>query len=171
MNALTEQSVQSCPFDQTPIENNLPENEAILGLIAINSSHPSSQTSPQTANRDKTVNHSYDCVEVNDIPYYRKCIDCIKQMALLLRPQQQSNKLLIIYLSVNQNNKNVIQLDISLSRPMQRKLITLLHCQVVDGEGRTRAMRNARSIGERALAELLIKHQDSHQLRSLSFTQ
>ncbi len=48
---------------------------------------------------------------------------------------------------------------------MQRKLITLLHCQTVDGEGRTRAMRNARSIGERALAELLIKHQDSHQLR------
>ena len=55
--------------------------------------------------------------------------------------------------------------DPSLSRPMQRKLITLLHCQIVEGEGRTRALRNVRSIGERALAELLIKHQDSHQLR------
>jgi len=47
---------------------------------------------------------------------------------------------------------------------MQRKLINLLHCQFVEGEGRSRAMRNARSIGERALSELLIKHQDPHTL-------
>lgn len=52
---------------------------------------------------------------------------------------------------------------------MQRKIITLIHCQIVDGEGRSRAMRNARSIGERALAEILIKHQDSHQLRFIIF--
>lgn len=52
----------------------------------------------------------------------------------------------------------------ALSRPMQRKLISLLHCQLVDGKGRSRAMRNARSIGERALSELLIKHQDPHTL-------
>ncbi len=53
----------------------------------------------------------------------------------------------------------------ALSRPMQRKLITLLHCQIVDDEGRSKASRNARSIGERAISEILLKHQDPHQLR------
>lgn len=51
-----------------------------------------------------------------------------------------------------------------LSRPMQRKLVTLLHCQLVEGDGRLRAIKNARSIGERALSELLIKHQDPYTL-------
>jgi RING finger/CCCH-type zinc finger protein len=47
---------------------------------------------------------------------------------------------------------------------MQRKLVTLLHCQLVEGDGRLRAIKNARSIGERALSELLIKHQDPYTL-------
>ena len=48
---------------------------------------------------------------------------------------------------------------------MQRKLTSLLQCQLVEGEGRLKAMRHARSIGERALSELLIKHQDPRTLR------
>jgi hypothetical protein len=82
-------SLQSCPFDQTPIESQLPENEAILGLIASNNSQHSNRDAFHSS-RERSLNQSYDCVEVNDIPYYRKCIDCIKQLALLLRPHQQS---------------------------------------------------------------------------------
>ncbi|XP_054154332.1 roquin-2-like [Oppia nitens] len=143
------QSIQSCPFDSTPIERKFPENEAILALVQLNGcpngSHSAQQQHNSRPNDRSTVGQSYDCVEIKDIPYFRKCVDCIKQMAFLLRPQHQSQ---------------------ALSRPMQRKLITLLHCQVVEGECRTRALRNARSIGERALGELLVKHQDSHQLSS-----
>lgn len=47
---------------------------------------------------------------------------------------------------------------------MQRKVTTLLHSQLVESEGRLRALRSARSIGERALTELLIKHQNPHSL-------
>lgn len=160
------QSVQSCPFDSTPIQSKLPENEAILGLIALNGPNVHQNSShgslPNCRNTDRTINPSYDCVEIKDIPHYRKCTDCIKQMALLLRPQQPSKQTIATTtILINIRLFSAQQL----SRPMQRKLIILLHCQIVEGEGRTRAMRNVRSIGERALAELLIKHQDSHQLR------
>ena len=48
---------------------------------------------------------------------------------------------------------------LSLSRPMQRKLVTLLNCQLLEAEGRARAVRAARSLGERSVTELLLAHQ------------
>jgi len=51
-----------------------------------------------------------------------------------------------------------------LSRPMQRKLVTLINCQLVEGEGRSRAMRAARSLGERTVTELILQHQNPQQL-------
>ncbi|ESO83800.1 hypothetical protein LOTGIDRAFT_132872 [Lottia gigantea] len=51
-----------------------------------------------------------------------------------------------------------------LSRPMQRKLVTLINSQLVEEEGRARAMRAARSLGERAVAELILQHQNPQQL-------
>ena len=81
-------------------------------------------------------------ISSEDLPHYLKCVESIKHMtSSFLKPQQSP-----------------------LSRPMQRKLISLLQCQLAEGEGRLRAMRNARSIGERALSELLIKHQDPRTL-------
>lgn len=53
-----------------------------------------------------------------------------------------------------------------LSRPMQRKLVTLVHCQLVEEEGRVRAMRAARSLGERTVTELILQHQNQQQLSS-----
>lgn len=54
----------------------------------------------------------------------------------------------------------------SLSRPMQRKLVTLVHCQLVEEEGRVRATRAARSLGERTVTELILQHQNPQQLSS-----
>ena len=51
-----------------------------------------------------------------------------------------------------------------LSRPMQRKLVTLINCQLVEEEGRARAVRAARSLGERTVTELILHHQNHHQL-------
>lgn len=53
-----------------------------------------------------------------------------------------------------------------LSRPMQRKMVTLVHCQLVEEEGRIRAMRAARSLGERTVTELILQHQNPQQLSS-----
>lgn len=47
---------------------------------------------------------------------------------------------------------------------MQRKLISLLHCQLVEGDGRLKAVKFCRSIGERITSELLLKHQDPYTL-------
>ena len=44
-----------------------------------------------------------------------------------------------------------------LSRPMQRKLVTLINCQLVEEEGKSRAMRAARSLGERTVTELILQ--------------
>lgn len=52
----------------------------------------------------------------------------------------------------------------ALSRPMQRKLVTLVNCQLVEEEGRVRAVRAARSLGERTVTELILQHQNPQQL-------
>ena len=51
-----------------------------------------------------------------------------------------------------------------LSRPMQRKLVTLINCQLLEEEGRSRATRAARSLGERSVTELILLHQNPQQL-------
>lgn len=51
-----------------------------------------------------------------------------------------------------------------MSRPMQRKLVTLLGCQLVEPEGRARALRASRSLGERTVTELILQHQNPQQL-------
>lgn len=70
-------------------------------------------------------------------------------------------KTLLCFLSL----KGVASLNQSaLSRPMQRKLVTLVNCQLVEEEGRVRAMRAARSLGERTVTELILQHQNPQQL-------
>lgn len=71
---------------------------------------------------------------------------CIEELALYLKPF---------------TNGNITSL---LSRPMQRKLVTLINCQLVEDEGRSRALRAARSLGERTVTELILQHQNPQQL-------
>jgi RING finger and CCCH-type zinc finger domain-containing protein len=47
---------------------------------------------------------------------------------------------------------------------MQKKLVTLINCQLLEEEGRARAMRAARSLGERSVTELILHHQNPQQL-------
>lgn len=47
---------------------------------------------------------------------------------------------------------------------MQRKLVMLINCQLLEEEGRTRALKAARSLGERTVTELIIQHQNPQQL-------
>lgn len=52
----------------------------------------------------------------------------------------------------------------ALSRPMQRKLVALVNCQLAEEEGRGRAMRAARSLGDRTVTELILHHQNPQHL-------
>lgn len=86
-----------CPFDQTLVNNQLPENEAILDLIS-SSQHHGSKDIRLTKNDKET----YYGVKNDDLKYYYKSIDCIKQLAFLLKPQHQqckfSNESIIIFI-------------------------------------------------------------------------
>lgn len=53
---------------------------------------------------------------------------------------------------------------LQMSRPMQRKLVNLLNTQLLDSEGRWRAIKAARSLGERSVTELILQHQNPQQL-------
>ena len=75
-------------------------------------------------------------------PHYSKAVKCIEELAMFLKPSQNAQ----------------------LSRPMQRKLVTLVNCQLLEVEGRARAARAARSLGERSVTELILQHQNPQQL-------
>ena len=47
---------------------------------------------------------------------------------------------------------------------MQRKLVSLINCQLLEPNGRSRAIKAARSLGERTVTELILQHQNPQQL-------
>ncbi|XP_036117964.1 roquin-2 isoform X5 [Molossus molossus] len=129
---------KACPFDQTAINTDidvLPVNFALLQLVGAQvPDHQSIKLSNLGENK-----------------HYEIAKKCVEDLALYLKPLS--------------GGKGVASLNQSaLSRPMQRKLVTLVNCQLVEEEGRVRAMRAARSLGERTVTELILQHQNPQQL-------
>lgn len=134
---------KACPFDQTTISTDielLPVNSALLQLVG--AQVPEQQ--PITL-----------CSGVEDTKHYEEAKKCVEELALYLKPLSSARGV-----GLNSTTQSV------LSRPMQRKLVTLVHCQLVEEEGRIRAMRAARSLGERTVTELILQHQNPQQLSS-----
>ncbi|RXM92189.1 Roquin-2 [Acipenser ruthenus] len=129
---------KACPFDQTVLNTDidaLPVNFALLQLVG--AQEPDQQT----------VHLS----NVAESKHYEAAKKCVEELALYLKPIS--------------GGKGVASLSqSSLSRPMQRKLVTLVTCQLVEEEGRVRALRAARSLGERTVTELILQHQSPQQL-------
>ncbi|XP_077038177.1 roquin-1 isoform X9 [Agelaius phoeniceus] len=134
---------KACPFDQTTINTDielLPVNSALLQLVG--AQVPEQQ--PITL-----------CSGAEDTKHYEEGKKCVEELALYLKPLSSARGV-----GHNSTTQSV------LSRPMQRKLVTLVHCQLVEEEGRIRAMRAARSLGERTVTELILQHQNPQQLSS-----
>uniref|UniRef100_A0A8C5R7C6 RING-type E3 ubiquitin transferase n=1 Tax=Leptobrachium leishanense TaxID=445787 RepID=A0A8C5R7C6_9ANUR len=134
---------KACPFDQTTINTDidlLPVNSALLQLVG--AQVPEQQ--PVTL---------FGGAEDNK--HYEEAKKCVEELALYLKPLSTARGV-----GLNSTTQSV------LSRPMQRKLVTLVHCQLVEEEGRIRAMRAARSLGERTVTELILQHQNPQQLSS-----
>lgn len=177
---------KQCPFDQTSITTdleNLPINYALLLLVTpsntststTNSSNcigsggsSSSSASSSTSNFNNnggqtnaatllaaeseasaTNTPSVQSLLPDDKQCYKLGKKCIESLALHLKP------------FINNGNFGSL-----LSRPMQRKLVTLVNCQLMEDEGRSRALRAARSLGERTVTELILQHQNPQQLSS-----
>ncbi|XP_029024740.1 roquin-2 isoform X3 [Betta splendens] len=129
---------KACPFDQTPISTDidlLPVNCALLQLVG--AQIPDLQ--PVSLSSAAEVEH------------YDVCRVCVEELALYLKPISGAKGVATLSPSV-------------LSRPMQRKLVTLVNCQLVEEEGRVRAVRAGRSLGERTVTELILQHQNPQQL-------
>ncbi|XP_072227381.1 roquin-2 isoform X3 [Leuresthes tenuis] len=129
---------KACPFDQTPISTDidlLPVNCALLQLVGAQVPDVQSVSLSSAA----------------EVEHYEVCRVCVEELALYLKPISGA--------------KGVANLSPSvLSRPMQRKLVTLVNCQLVEEEGRVRAVRACRSLGERTVTELILQHQNPQQL-------
>ncbi|XP_051971855.1 roquin-2-like [Xyrauchen texanus] len=129
---------KACPFDQTAISTDidmLPVNCALLQLVGA------------LVPEGEIVNVG----SVEDTRHYEVCRMCVEELAL--------------YLKHISGGKGVVNLSqCTLSRPMQRKLVTLVNCQLVEEEGRMRAIRACRSLGERTITELILQHQNPQQL-------
>ncbi|KAI5700538.1 hypothetical protein M8J75_000231 [Diaphorina citri] len=133
---------KQCPFDQWNVTldlDSIPVNFALLQLVGVKVPPPSVPPSLHLSPADAQL--------------YLDCKKCIEDLAIYLKPL--SGRLL-----VQGSNPT----SCTLSRPMQRKLIGLINCQILEDEGRGRAIRAARSIGERAVTELNLQHQNPQQL-------
>lgn len=159
----------------TELEN-LPINHALLQLVS-NSSSSSSTSSGSSSTTSATPatggnisnttittgnavnngngngNLNRDCdiasiqnLSPEDLECYNIAKSCIEELALYLKPYTNGN------------------VGCLLSRPMLRKLVTLINCQLVEDEGRARSLRAARSLGERTVTELILQHQNPQQL-------
>ncbi|KAJ3605337.1 hypothetical protein NHX12_027384 [Muraenolepis orangiensis] len=129
---------KACPFDQTPISTELhllPCNHALLQLVGA----PVAEVQPVSLSSSEDVQH------------YQVSRTCVEELALYLKPFS--------------GDKGSAALSPSLlSRPMQRKLVSLVNCQLVEEEGRVRVVRAGRSLGERTVTELILQHQNPQQL-------
>ncbi|XP_019640712.1 PREDICTED: roquin-1-like isoform X2 [Branchiostoma belcheri] len=127
---------KQCPFDQTAITVDTDVLPVNYAIL-------------QLVNGDVQKSENGGLEGVSEFTeYYQDAMECIEELALYLKPFSGGGA---------GNNS-------PLSRPMQRKLVTLVNCQLVEDEGRARAMRAARSLGERTVTELILQHQNPQQL-------
>lgn len=123
----------------------LPVNTALLQLISpVSSQHEGAGDVDHRRPADEEAQPGVlSSLGGDEWRLYRSCRRCVEDLAL--------------YLKISGG----VPL---LSRPMQRKLVTLVTCQLAETEGRARAVRAARSLGERTVTELILQHQNPQQL-------
>ena len=134
-----------CPFDQSTINlkvDILPVNYALLQL------HNFVIPAPSCPDVLRIKEHK---------DQYFSAKKCIEELALFLSPLVSKNG------SASEANNNGLT-NGTLSRPMHRKLVTLVNCQLAEEEGCARIMRAIRSLGERTVLEFILLHQNSAQL-------
>ena len=134
-----------CPFDQSSINlkvDVLPVNFALLQLHGFVIPAPSCPDVPRIKEHKE---------------HYFSAKKCIEELALFLSPLVSKNG------SASEASNNGLT-NGTLSRPMHRKLVTLVNCQLAEEEGCARIMRAIRSLGERTVLEFILLHQNSAQL-------
>lgn len=142
---LTKLKTRTCPYDKTavsPIMEVLPPNNALLQLLG------------QKVD-DTNIDLSLLNLSEEDCEHFKVSRAAIEEVALFLQPLAEQG----ITAAVSH-----------LTRPMLKKLVTVVNCQVLEAEGKARALRAARSIADRTITELLVMHQNQQQISTLLWT-
>uniref|UniRef100_A0AAF5PPZ4 RING-type E3 ubiquitin transferase n=1 Tax=Wuchereria bancrofti TaxID=6293 RepID=A0AAF5PPZ4_WUCBA len=136
-NCLNELNTSSCPLDQTAISIPFEKLPPNLALLSILSEFIN--TKPGI---DQELSDEYRHIESNlvELASYLHPVEC------LFGGSVWSDEL---------------------SRPMQRKLISLLCYQLMEYKGLKRALKTARALAERALSELIIYHQNNSNISTI----
>lgn len=145
---LTRLKTNTCPYDRTPIPlsmSSFPPNTALLSLLGFNLNDW----------KHELVDILPSVIPNIDLPNYSEAREAVEKLAMFLKPYIE---------------QGVLQATVSIPRPVLKKLVTLLNCQIVDVEGRGKALRAAHSIAERIITELLIMHQNPLQIPNLLWT-
>ncbi|XP_073975142.1 RING finger and CCCH-type zinc finger domain-containing protein roquin isoform X2 [Rhodnius prolixus] len=132
---------KQCPFDQTVIKSEvsgLPVNGALLQLVGGHATTSQTDEAPSCLSS----------LSSEELEAYFKAKTAVEELALYLKPISSGCG----------SGGGVV------TRPMQRKLVTLVNCQLAEEEGRCRAMRAARSLGDRTVTELILHHQNPQHL-------
>jgi len=126
--------------------SHLPVNSALLQLVPADVAQKDNIVPATAALKRSLPSDSQNfslCVK-----HYENAKADIEELALHLKPNKTSE----------------------LSRPMQKKLIIVVNCQLVEEEGRKRAIRGGRALGERAATELILLHQNPSTLSASLWT-
>lgn len=135
----------TCPYDKVAIRPDVelfPTNGALLHLLG--------------HKVDTSLNNTQvEKLSEADRSHYSVAVSAILELSLFLQPLAEHG---------------ITAAITYLTKPMLKKLVTILNCQVLESEGRVRAMRAARSIADRTVTELLVMHQNQQQISTLLWT-
>ncbi|CAF1376787.1 unnamed protein product [Rotaria sordida] len=108
----------------------------------------------------------YDTIKLPDDSEQRYG-QCLAYMKLDDETKSYFNRTQIILIEIALLIKPIINdkdYQSVLSRPMIRKIFSLLNSQYIDREGRLKALKAARSLGERTCIDFILHHQNPQQL-------
>jgi hypothetical protein len=95
--------------------------------------------------------------------YFNRTQTILGEISILIKPISKILIYFILFFAyfclVNDKECSSI-----LSRPMIRKIFSLLNSQYIDREGRLKALKAARSLGERTCIDFILHHQNPQQL-------
>ena len=145
-NCLTRFMTRVCPYDKTAISPNaelLPPNSALLWLLG------------KDREPEEEVDYSQLDLTQDNLRLFKSSQESIKSAALFLQPLCEQGASATINF---------------LTRPMLKKLVTVVSCQFLEPDGRARILRACRSITDRTVTELLVMHQNQQQISTLLWT-
>ncbi len=142
---LSKLKTRTCPYDKSAIGPEVeshPPNVALLQLLGHQVEQP--------------LDNSYVVgLSASEQGHYHSAIQVMGDLALVLKPLAEHGTTAAMG---------------HLTKPMLKKLVTVVNCQIVEEEGRMRALRAARSIADRTVTELLVMHQNQQQVSTLLWT-